>query len=154
MARRGARSARTGTTVARVYERVPFYKRRMDAAGVKPSDVRTLDDIRLLPFTTKDDMREGYPFGLFAVPLHDVVRIHSSSGTTGKPVVAGYTRADIDLWANLMARTFVCGEVTARDVLQAGDSGAHPQHLGLHRPRQERLVSFVRAELDPQLASG
>jgi len=79
-------------TVARCYERVPFYRRRMDEKGVKPQDVRSLDDLRLMPFISKHDLREGYPFGLFAVGLDEVVRIHSSSGTTGKPVV-GATRA-------------------------------------------------------------
>lgn len=119
--------------VARVYERVPFYRRRMDEKGVKPADIRTLDDIRLLPFTIKDDMREGYPFGLFAVPLQDVVRIHSSSGTTGKPIVAGYTRADIALWAQMMARTFGCGEVTSRDIVQvAYGYGLFTGGLGAH----------------------
>ncbi len=125
--------ARLQKTVARVYERVPFYRQRMDAAGVKPADIRSLDDLRLLPFTTKNDMREGYPFGLFAVSLDEVVRIHSSSGTTGKPVVAGYTRADVVLWANVMARTFVCGEVTSRDILQvAYGYGLFTGGLGAH----------------------
>lgn len=120
-------------TVARVYERVPFYRRRMEDQGVAPAEIRSLEDIRLLPFTTKDDMREGYPFGLFAVPLTEVVRIHSSSGTTGKPVVAGYTRADIALWAHLMARTFGCGEVTARDIVQvAYGYGLFTGGLGAH----------------------
>jgi len=120
-------------TVARVYDRVPFYKRRLDENGVKPADIRSLDDIRLLPFITKDDLREGYPFGLFATPLDEVVRIHSSSGTTGKPVVAGYTRADVALWAGLMARTLRCGEVTSRDIVQvAYGYGLFTGGLGAH----------------------
>jgi len=120
-------------TVARVYASVPFYRRRMDEKGVKPEDIRSLDDIRLLPFTTKDDMREGYPFGLFAAPLEEVVRVHSSSGTTGKPVVAGYTRNDINLWANLMARTLRCGDVTEQDIVQnAYGYGLFTGGLGVH----------------------
>lgn len=120
-------------TVYRVYERVPLYRQKMDAKGVKPGDVQSLADLRHLPFLTKTDMREGYPFGFFASPLKEVVRIHSSSGTTGKPVVAGYTRADIDLWANLMARTLVCGEVTPNDVVQnAYGYGLFTGGLGIH----------------------
>jgi len=120
-------------TVARLYKRVPFYRRRMDEKGIKPADIRTLDDFRTFPFTDKDDMREGYPFGLFATPLEEVVRIHSSSGTTGKPVVAGYTKADIALWAETIARTLRCGDVTARDIVQvAYGYGLFTGGLGLH----------------------
>ena len=86
-------------TVARCYQAVPLYRARLEAAGVVPDDVCSLDDLRRLPFTTKDDFRDNYPFGLFAVPLSEVVRLHSSSGTTGKPVVAGYTAADLEIWS-------------------------------------------------------
>ncbi|HCE79979.1 MAG TPA: phenylacetate--CoA ligase, partial [Thermodesulfobacterium commune] len=85
--------------VRRVYEKVPFYRKKFDEAGIKPEDIRSLEDIKYLPFTSKTDMREAYPFGLFAVPLSEIVEIHTSSGTTGKPVVAGYTVKDIALWA-------------------------------------------------------
>jgi phenylacetate-CoA ligase len=85
--------------VGRAYANVPFYRAKFDAHGVKPADIRTIDDIVKLPFTVKDDFRDQYPFGLFAVPLRDIVRVHASSGTTGKPTVVGYTRADIEIWA-------------------------------------------------------
>ena len=97
--------------VRRVYERVPFYKEKMDSMGVKPEDIRSLEDLARLPFTTKDDLRDNYPYGLFAVPLPEVVRIHSSSGTTGKPTVVGYTRRDLETWANLTARVLAAGGV-------------------------------------------
>lgn len=79
-------------TVKRVYERVPMYRERLDAAGVKPEDIQTLRDLQRIPFTDKADLRDHYPFGMFAVPKKDIVRIHASSGTTGKPTVVGYTR--------------------------------------------------------------
>ena len=85
--------------VDRVCSTVPVYKRKLGEMGYKPGDLRTLDDLSRLPFTTKDDLRDNYPFGLFAVPMERVVRIHASSGTTGKPTVVGYTRRDVDTWA-------------------------------------------------------
>ena len=89
----------------RAYECVPHYRRKFDAAGVHPDDLRTLADLTAFPFTTKEDLRENYPFGMFAVPMEKIVRIHASSGTTGKPTVVGYTQRDIDTWADLMARS-------------------------------------------------
>ena len=85
--------------VARVHATVPYYRKKMEDAGVTPDDIQTLADIRLLPFTTKEDLRKNYPFGLFTVPMEKVVRIHASSGTTGKPTVVGYTKRDIEMWA-------------------------------------------------------
>ena len=90
-----------------VYTNVPFYRASFDKAGVKPGDVKGLEDLQRLPFTTKQDMRDSYPYGLFAAPLEEIVRIHASSGTTGKPTVVGYTQKDIDTWSELMARSFV-----------------------------------------------
>jgi phenylacetate-CoA ligase len=90
-------------TVKRVYERVPFYKQAFDAKGIKPEDIRTLEDVKLLPFTVKQDLRDNYPFGLFSADMDDIVRIHASSGTTGKPTVVGYTRGDIDCWTTSLA---------------------------------------------------
>src|SRR5574340_1799868 len=87
---------RLQAVVERVYHLVPFYRRRMDELGVKPEHIRTLGDIRHLPYTTKQDLRDNYPFGMFAVPMDQIVRIHASSGTTGKPTVVGYTRNDIN----------------------------------------------------------
>ena len=119
--------------VRRAYEHVPFYRRRFDEHGVKPQDIRSIDDIRKLPFTTKSDFRDHYPFGLFAVPLRDIVRVHASSGTTGKPTVVGYTRQDIDTWAECIARTLACGGGTPDDILQvAYGYGLFTGGLGLH----------------------
>jgi phenylacetate-CoA ligase len=97
--------ARLKTTLRRAYDNVPHYWKALDAAGVHPDDVRSLDDLARLPFTTKADLRQNYPFGLFAVPREEVARIHASSGTTGKPTVVGYTKADIAMWAEVMARS-------------------------------------------------
>ncbi len=87
------------------YENVPHYRRKFDAAGVRPDDLRSLEDLAKFPFTTKADLRENYPFGMFAVPMDDIVRVHASSGTTGKPTVVGYTRKDIETWSAVMARS-------------------------------------------------
>jgi phenylacetate-CoA ligase len=95
---------RLKATVERAYAKVPHVRRKLDAAGVKPEQIKTLADIARLPFSTKADLRDNFPFGLFAVPREDVLRVHASSGTTGKPTVVGYTRADLDLWSDLMAR--------------------------------------------------
>src|SRR3546814_9031157 len=92
-------------TVRHAYENVPLYRRKFTEAGVTPDDIRTLEDVRRLPFTTKDDLRETYPFGMFAVPMDQVRRIHASSGTTGRPTVVGYTAGDLDRWADLIARS-------------------------------------------------
>src|SRR5262245_8270983 len=86
-------------TVHFSYERLPPYKRKFDAAGVHPVDLKALSDLAKFPFTTKDDLRHNYPFGMFAVPMQDIVRVHASSGTTGKPTVVGYTKRDIETWA-------------------------------------------------------
>ncbi|MCL2003695.1 MAG: phenylacetate--CoA ligase [Oscillospiraceae bacterium] len=94
-------------TVQNVYSNVPYYREKMQAKGILPGDVKTLDDLSSLPITTKQDLRDTYPFGLFAVPMEDIVRIHASSGTTGKQTVVGYTRRDIDMWAECMARCLV-----------------------------------------------
>lgn len=119
--------------VKKVYEAVPYYRQKMDEAGVKPQHIKTLRDLVKLPFTTKDDLRRNYPFGLFAVPLEDVVRIHASSGTTGKPTVVGYTKRDIETWAEVMARTLSCGNVTRSDVVHnAYGYGLFTGGLGAH----------------------
>ncbi len=103
-------------TVKRVYERVPAYKEKFDAIGLRPENVHGLEDLQRLPFTYKQDLRDNYPFGLFAVPLDDVVRIHASSGTTGKQTVVGYTRHDLAVWGEVMARTLGAGGVTKKDI--------------------------------------
>lgn len=119
--------------IARVYATVPYYQAKMDEAHVSPGDIKTLADINKLPFTTKEDLRKNYPFGLFTVPLERVVRIHASSGTTGQPTVVGYTKRDITLWANLMSRTLAAAGATSKDIIHnsygyglfTGGMGAH-----------------------------
>ncbi len=119
--------------VSYVYDRVPFYRRKFDEAGVSPDEVRDVQDISRLPFTIKSDLREEYPFNNFAVPLDEVVRVHASSGTTGKPTVGGYTRKDIDLWTEVMARTVVSCSVTSADVAHnAYGYGLFTGGLGFH----------------------
>ncbi|MCR4443293.1 MAG: phenylacetate--CoA ligase [Peptococcaceae bacterium] len=105
-------------TLNRVYENVPFYRKSFDEAGIRPEDIKTLDDVGRLPFTTKEVLRDNYPFGLFASPRREVVRIHASSGTTGKPIVVGYTRNDLETWTNLVARIITMAGVTDEDVAQ------------------------------------
>ena len=119
--------------VGEVYERVPFYRRTLKEKGVTPDDIQSLADLRKLPFTSKLDFRDNYPFGLMAVPMEKVVRIHSSSGTTGKPIIAPYTRHDIDTWAEIMARTLTSAGATENDVLQnAYGYGLFTGGLGFH----------------------
>ena len=102
-------------TVRRVYENVPLYRQRFDEACIKPSDIKTLDDLTRLPFTYKQDLRDTYPYGLFAAPMEEVVRIHASSGTTGKQTVVGYTRNDLDMWSTCAARALSAAGATLRD---------------------------------------
>jgi len=120
-------------TVDRAYRNVPFYHEIMVEKGIAPGDISSLDDLRRLPETTKANLRENYPFGLFAVPLEDVVRVHASSGTTGKPTVVGYTAGDITTWADMMARDFVMVGVTKGDIFQnAVNYGFFTGGLGVH----------------------
>lgn len=125
-------------TVERVYENVPFYRKKFDEIGVKPHHIKTLKDIRLLPFTTKDDLRENYPYGLFTVPLSKIVRIHASSGTTGKPTVVGYTKHDMEVWTEVVARIVTAAGVREHDIAQIAFgyglfTGAFGLHQGLER---------------------
>ena len=125
--------ARLQETVTRVYEKVPYYRAKMDEAGVKPQDIQSLADLAKLPFTTKQDMRDTYPFGLFAVPRDELVRIHASSGTTGKPTVVGYTRGDLETWTDCVSRIACMGGATAKDVAQiCFGYGMFTGALGLH----------------------
>lgn len=109
---------RLAETVRHEYENVPLYRARMDEKGVKPEDIRSVEDLKYLPFTEKTDLRDQFPYGLTAVPRKDIVRIHGSSGTTGKPIVVGYTRSDLDIWAQMMARTLTAAGCTDEDVVQ------------------------------------
>ncbi|MDD4875974.1 MAG: phenylacetate--CoA ligase [Dehalococcoidales bacterium] len=119
--------------VAKVYEKVPFYRQAFLKKGINPSSIRSLDDLSKLPFTSKQDFRDNYPFGLMTVPMEQVVRLHASSGTTGKPVVAPYTANDIDMWSEVMARTLSSAGMTKYDVMQnAYGYGLFTGGLGFH----------------------
>ncbi len=134
---------RLQAVVERVYHLVPFYRRRMDELGVKPEHVRTLGDLRHLPFTTKQDLRDNYPFGMFAVPMDQVVRIHASSGTTGKPTPVAYTQRDLDTWSELMARTLAAAGTHRGDIVHnAYGYGLFTGGLGFHYGA-ERLGAAV-----------
>ncbi|PDM40984.1 phenylacetate--CoA ligase [Parageobacillus yumthangensis] len=120
-------------TVKRVYEHVPFYRKKFDEIGVKPDHIRTLDDLKKLPFTTKKDLRDNYPFGLLAVSIQDCVRVHASSGTSGKPTVVAYTKNDINHWADIVARAIaIAGGVPGNIVHNAYGYGLFTGGLGLH----------------------
>lgn len=120
-------------TVKRVYHNVPPYRDKMQKAGVEPGDIRTIDDLKKLPFTYKQDLRDNYPYGMFAVPLSEIVRIHASSGTTGKQTVVGYTRRDLDTWAEVTARTLACAGADKNSFVQiAYGYGLFTGGLGLH----------------------
>jgi phenylacetate-CoA ligase len=124
---------RLGELVDRLYRRVPFYRRRLEERGVKPADINRIADIRKLPFLTKDDLREVYPLELLAVDLADIVEVHTSSGTTGKPVVDAYTSKDIGIWAESMARTLAMGDTSRSDVVHnAYGYGLFTGGLGVH----------------------
>ena len=124
---------RLQSTVLRVYMNVPFYRKKFDELRIDPDAFRSLGDLRKLPFTSKDDLRVSYPYGMFAVPLREVVRVQASSGTTGMPTAVGYTRNDIKNWSNLSARILVAGGVTQNDIVQiAFDYGLFTGALGLH----------------------
>ncbi len=124
---------RLQSTVNRMYRNVKFYRNRFDEAGIMPGDILSHADLGKVPFTTKEDLRENYPYGMFGVPLREVVRIHSSTGTTGKPTVVGYTQNDIDTWSELVARFMTAGGVTRDDVVQiAFGYGLFTGGFGLH----------------------
>ena len=137
---RALQLARLKSALHTCYARVPHYRRKFDAAGVHPSDLMQLDDLARFPFTSKDDLRQNYPFGMFAVPMDEIVRIHASSGTTGKPTVVGYTRGDIETWSGLMARSIRAAGGRSTDKIHVaygyglftGGLGAHygGEHLG------------------------
>lgn len=134
---------RLKSVLDRVYKNVPFYKGSFDKAGVKPSSLSALEDLQKFPFTTKQDMRDSYPYALFAAPMEEIVRIHASSGTTGKPTVVGYTRSDIDNWADLMARTLMTAGAHKGDIIHnAYGYGLFTGGLGVHNGA-ERLGASV-----------
>ena len=126
-------SERLKNLVAYVYKNSPVYKKRIDESGFSPNDIKSIDDIVKLPFTTKDDMREHYPFGLFSMDVKDIAEMHVSSGTTGNPVVSGYSKEDLDLWAEVSARSIACAGGKPGDIIQiAYGYGLFTGGLGLH----------------------
>ena len=128
----------------RIWESVPFYRRRFEELGLMPEHLRSLDDLRLLPFTLKEDLRSGYPYDLFAVPLREVVRIHASSGTTGPATVVGYTKNDVQHWRELVARVLSAGGMTKDDVIQIAFSyGLLTDAFGLHQGAEEIGASVI-----------
>ncbi len=134
---------RLKSVVERVYSNVPFYRNSFDSAGIRPESITSLSDLQRLPFTTKQDMRDSYPYALFAAPMEEIVRIHASSGTTGKPTVVGYTKKDIENWADLMARTLVTAGAHKGDIIHnAYGYGLFTGGLGVHNGA-ERLGASV-----------
>ena len=130
--------------VNRVYHSVGFYKKSYDKAGVTPDNLKTLDDLKRFPFTTKQDLRDNYPFGMFAAPMSNVVRLHASSGTTGRSTVVGYTKRDIDTWAELVARCLVAANLTKNDVIHnAYGYGLFTGGLGLHYGAEKLGASVI-----------
>ncbi len=126
-------SFRLSQTIRRVYENVPYYRDRMDKAGVKPDDIKSVNDLYKLPFTFKQDLRDTYPYGLFAVPMEDVVRVHASSGTTGKQIVVGYTKKDLGTWSECCARALTAAGATPKDFMHISYGyGLFTGGLGLH----------------------
>ncbi len=116
------------------YERVPFYKKKFDEIGLLPEDIKTLEDIKKIPYTTKADLRDNYPYGLLAVPMDDIVRVHASSGTSGKPTVVAYTKNDLDMWSDCMARLIVAAGGRKSDIVQISFGyGLFTGALGLHQ---------------------
>ena len=136
---RELQTERFARIIRRAYENVPFYRKRMEDRNLTPGDIKSLDDVKHLPFTIKADLRDTYPFGLFASPLKDIVRLHASSGTTGKPIVVAYTKSDLDVWQETMMRTMAAAGVSNDDIVQVsfgyglftGGLGAHYGAEGL-----------------------
>ncbi len=135
---------RLQATLNRVYRNVTFYRNRFDELGISPSDIRSREDLAKIPFTTKDELRENYPYGMFALPLREVVRIHSSTGTTGKPTVVGYSRNDMESWSEVVARIMTAGGVTKEDVVQiAFGYGLFTGGFGLHYGAEKIGASVI-----------
>lgn len=141
-------SYRLSATVKRVYENVPHYRAKMDEAGIKPEDIKSLADLSKLPFTYKQDLRDTYPYGLFAVPAEEVVRIHASSGTTGKQIVVGYTQHDLDIWSDCTARALTAIGGSKSDFIHVSYGyGLFTGGLGIHygvENRRNRNSCFYR----------
>ncbi|XOB60616.1 phenylacetate--CoA ligase family protein [Campylobacterota bacterium DY0563] len=137
-------SSRLIETVERVYNLTPFYKEKFDELNITPSDIKTINDINKLPFTKKQDLRNHYPFGLFTVPMSQIVRVHSSSGTTGKPTVVGYTKKDMDVWDEVMARVFTLAGANQDDIVHnAYGYGLFTGGLGLHNGAEKIGATII-----------
>jgi len=135
---------RLKTTLERVYYTVPFYNKKFKDAGILPGDIKSLEDLKFIPFTTKQDLRDNYPYGMFAVPMDNVVRIHASSGTTGRPTVVGYTSRDINTWAELMARSLAAGGASRGDIIHnAYGYGLFTGGLGVHYGAEKLGASVI-----------
>ena len=135
---------RVSTMLKRVYDSVPFYRNKLKEMGIEPGDITTIDDLKKLPFTTKQDLRDNYPFGLFTVPQPEIVRLHASSGTTGKSTVVGYTHNDIQMWSEVVARSLTMAGVTKSDIIQvAYGYGLFTGGLGLHYGAEKVGASVI-----------
>lgn len=140
---------RLQSTIHRVYRNVPFYRRMFDRNGIDPDSFTSLEDLSKIPFTTKKDLRENYPYGLFAVPLREVVRIHTSSGTTGMPIVVGYTKNDLKIWTELVARILSSGGITKDDVIQiAFNYGLFTGAFGFHYGAEKIGASVIPVSIE------
>jgi len=141
---RSIQSKRLKDTVQRIYHAVPSYRKKMQEIGLTPHDIKSVDDLNRLPFTTKADLRDNYPFGLFTVPMSEIVRLHASSGTTGKPTVVGYTRQDIQMWAEVVTRSLCMAGVHHNDIVQiAYGYGLFTGGLGLHYGTENLGASVI-----------
>jgi phenylacetate-CoA ligase len=141
---RNLQSERLCDTVRRIYHNVPYYRKKMQALGLSAGDIRGIEDITKLPFTKKIDLRDNYPFGLFTVPMSEIVRLHASSGTTGKPTVVGYTRKDIQMWAECVTRSLCMAGVHRNDIVQiAYGYGLFTGGLGLHYGTENLGASVI-----------
>lgn len=135
---------RLQAVVKRAYKNVPYYRKRFDELGIKPEDIKTLKDIEKLPFTTKTDLREAYPFGMFAVPDEEIIEVHTSSGTTGKPTVSGYTVEDLEIWGEVMARALAMAGAGIKDIIQnAYGYGLFTGGMGVHYGAQKIGATVV-----------
>jgi phenylacetate-CoA ligase len=143
---KNVQSERLHDTVGYVYKNCPLYKSKLDAYGITPRDIKSIDDIKKLPFTAKDDMRDSYPFGLFSAPVHNLAEIHVSSGTTGNPTVVGYTKDDLKLWGEVMARVLCCAGAEPHDRIQiAYGYGLFTGGLGFHYGSLEMGLTIIPA---------
>jgi phenylacetate-CoA ligase len=130
--------------IERIYYNVPFYRKKLQEIGLEPGDIKSIDQLKDLPFTTKQDLRDNYPFGLFTVPQSEIVRLHASSGTTGKPTVVGYTRSDINMWSEVVARSLTMAGVTKNDIIQvAYGYGLFTGGMGLHYGAEKIGASVI-----------